>query len=115
MIRTAFWTDVQDSATLMVAALANRSIRNERIFSYQTNNSWNEMRAKVRMLFPDRPELVQGEDQDLEGHDLAIAPKPVARAREILREMGQSGFRSDDDVLRDFVADMFGSEQERTG
>lgn len=94
---------------MMVAALTFKSIRNERIFSYHTSSSWNQMRVKVRELFPNRPELVQGEDQELDGHDLAIAPKPVARAEEILRETGQSGFRSDDDVLRDFVADMFGS------
>ena len=65
------------------------------------------MRHKVRELFPDRPELVQGEDQPVAGHDLATSPKPIARANQILQEIGQSGFVSEDATIRDFVTSMF--------
>lgn len=65
------------------------------------------MRAKVRELFPDRPELVQGNDQKISGRDLATAVRPVERAEGILKAIGQPGFVAEDDTIRDFVADMF--------
>lgn len=65
------------------------------------------MRAKVRELFPDRPELVKGDDQKVSGRDMALAEGPVARAEQILRGVGQSGFASEDSIVRDFVGAMF--------
>lgn len=94
----------------MVAALACKEISNERIFSYSVNRSWNDMRAKVRELFPDRPELVRGDNQVVSGRDMATARRPVARAEEILRGVGQPGFVSEDDIVRDFVGAMFPSK-----
>jgi hypothetical protein len=91
----------------MVAALTDKTITRERIFSYHTNCSWNGMRKRVRELFPERPELVQGEDQDVSGQDRLSVAGPIARAEEILRGIGLKGFRSDEEVVRDFVADMF--------
>ena len=99
--------DVQDSARLLVAAVASSSIKNERIFAYHVNRTWNDVRSKTREVFPDRPELVKGEDQDLPGRDLSTAPGPIARAEEILRSVGQPGFASEEAVIRDFVASMF--------
>ncbi|KAK7928939.1 hypothetical protein PG985_005937 [Apiospora marii] len=104
----AFFTDVQDSARLLVAAVASASIKNERIFSYYINTTWNGMRNKVREMFPDRPELVQGEDRQHEKRDLSCAPGPIARAEFILREVGRPGFASEEDIIRDFVASVFG-------
>lgn len=66
------------------------------------------MRAKVRKHFPHRPELVRGEDQALDGHDRATASGPIARAEQILRDIGEPGFRSEEDILLDFVTDMCG-------
>ena len=90
-----------------MAAVASAPIKNERIFAYYINRTWNDVRRKVRELFPDRSELVRGIDQDLHGRDLSYAPRPIARAEELLREVGQPGFASEDAILRDFVASMF--------
>ncbi|PYH75559.1 putative aldehyde reductase 2 [Aspergillus uvarum CBS 121591] len=103
----AFISDVQDTARLLVAAVASRSIDNERIFSYYVNRTWNDLRHKVRELFPDRPELVTGEDQCRLGRDVSAAPGPIARAEEILRTIGQAGFTSEDQIIRDFVNSVF--------
>jgi hypothetical protein len=102
----AFYMDVQDSARLLVAAVASTTIKNERVFAYYVNRTWNDMRRKVRELFPDRPELVRGEDQVLPGRDLSYAPGPIARAEELLREIGQPGYVNEDDIIRDFVTSM---------
>jgi nucleoside-diphosphate-sugar epimerase len=103
----AFLTDVQDTARLLVAAVTVDSIRNERIFAYSVNRSWNDMRDKVRELFPDRLELVQGPEHDLKGKDTSTAPGPIARAEEILRLVGRPGFASEEQVIMDFVDSMY--------
>ncbi|PYI17216.1 putative aldehyde reductase 2 [Aspergillus violaceofuscus CBS 115571] len=103
----AFITDVQDTARLLVATVASRSIENERIFSYYVNRTWNDLRHKVRELFPDRPELVTGGDQGRLGRDVSAAPGPIARAEEILRTIGQAGFTNEDQIVRDFVNSVF--------
>lgn len=106
----AFFTDVQDSARLLVAAVASTSIEKERIFAYYVNRTWNGMRYRVREMFPDRPELVKGEDRQGERRDLAFAPGPIARAESILREVGRPGFASEEDIIRDFVGSVFGQD-----
>lgn len=65
------------------------------------------MRRKTREIFPDRPELVKGEDQVLPGRDLSSAPGPIARAEEILRSVGQPGFANEESVIRDFVGSIY--------
>jgi hypothetical protein len=90
-----------------VAAVALASLKNERIFSYYVNRTWNDMRKKVRELFPDRSELVKGQDHNTPRKDMSCAPRPIARAEEILREIGQPGFASEDEIIRDFVASVF--------
>lgn len=90
----------------MAAALARDDIQNERIFAYRYNRTWNDLRHRVQELFPDRPQLVQGSDQPQPGRDLSYAPGPIARAEQILQEMGRPGFTSEEDILRDFVACM---------
>lgn len=91
----------------MVAAVAVAPIQNERIFSYYINRTWNDMRHKVREMFPGRPELVQGEDSPTQLKDLCYAPGPIARAEQILRDIGQPGFTSEEDILKAYVASMF--------
>ncbi|EHK99823.1 NAD(P)-binding Rossmann-fold containing protein [Glarea lozoyensis ATCC 20868] len=107
----AFISDVQDSARLLVAALAKTSIKNERIFSYYKNRTWNDLRQTIRQEFPDRPELVKGPDSEITGRDVSFAPKPIARAEEILRSIGQSGFASEESILRAFVASAYPVKQ----
>lgn len=64
------------------------------------------MRHKVQELFPQRPDLVRGNDQDLPGRDLSYAPGPIARAEEILREIGRPGYAAEEEILQDFVKSM---------
>ncbi|RFU77341.1 aldehyde reductase ii [Trichoderma arundinaceum] len=99
----AYIVNVEDSARLMVAAATLSSIVNERIFAYYKQATWNELRHKIRQLYPDRLDLVSGEDLDLEGRDMSNADGPIKRAEEILKGLGQSGFMSVDDTLRDLV------------
>ncbi|KAL2835677.1 putative aldehyde reductase 2 [Aspergillus pseudoustus] len=106
-LELAFLTDVQDAVRLLVAAVAVDSIKNERIFAYSVNRTWNGVRDKVHELFLNRPELVQGKEHDVEGRDLSTAPGPIARAEEILREVGQPGFASEDQIIWDFVASVY--------
>ncbi|KAM0481793.1 hypothetical protein ACHAPX_003119 [Trichoderma viride] len=99
----AWIINVEDTALLMVAAATLPSIANERIFAYYKQATWNEVRLRVRQLYPDRSDLVVGEDSDVVGRDLSNADELVQRAEEVLKELGRSGFTSVDDTLRDFV------------
>ncbi|KAH8201793.1 hypothetical protein TruAng_004057 [Truncatella angustata] len=100
-------TDVQNSARLLVAAVALASIKNQRIFSYYINMTWNDMRRKIREMCPDRPELVTGDNRQKERRDTSHASKLIARAEDILRAVGQHGFVSEDDIICDFVTSVF--------
>ncbi|KAH6954479.1 hypothetical protein DER45DRAFT_632868 [Fusarium avenaceum] len=99
----AYFTDVQDSARLLVAAVALPSVENERIFACCHNSTWNGLRHKIQALFPEKEGLVTGQDQDLSGRDLSNADQLIKRAEEILQEIGRPGFATEEDILRDFV------------
>ncbi|UKZ69227.1 uncharacterized protein TrAtP1_010237 [Trichoderma atroviride] len=99
----AWIINVEDTALLMVAAATLPSIANERIFAYYKQATWNELRLRVRLLYPDRSDLVVGPDSDIVGRDLSNANELVQRAEEVLKELGRPGFTSVDDTLRDFV------------
>ncbi|KAL4880191.1 NAD(P)-binding protein [Aspergillus karnatakaensis] len=99
--------DTQDTARLLVAALALPTIANERIFAFNLHYVWNDLRAKVRELYPKRKDLVLGEDYEDIGRDIGDASEPIARAEEILREVGQDGYTSLDGILRDYVESFY--------
>ncbi|KAF5686537.1 aldehyde reductase II [Fusarium circinatum] len=101
--QVAYFTDVQDAARLLFAAVALPSLVNERIFAYCHNSTWNELRCKIRDISPKGEKLVRGEDQAVEGRDLSNAGGLIKRAEGILREIGQQGFASEEDILRDFL------------
>ncbi|KAI0535576.1 hypothetical protein GGR58DRAFT_504147 [Xylaria digitata] len=103
----AYYIDVEDTARLLVAAVALSSVQNERIFAYFGQGTWNDLRHKVRTLFPNRSDIVTGEDLAIQGRDLSTAHKPIRRARDILQEVGQSGFVSEDEMLRKFAGSMY--------
>jgi hypothetical protein len=46
---------------------------------------------------------VTGQDQEFSGRDLSNADQLIKRAEEILQEIGQPGFATEEDILRDFV------------
>ena len=98
--------------TLVVAALALPSLANERIFAYRFNGTWNDLRHRVRELYPDRPEIVAGEDLDIAGRDLSTAPDPIRHAEEILKQVGRPGYTSIDTMLRDFVDSVYPLRQD---
>ncbi|KAF5606157.1 aldehyde reductase II [Fusarium subglutinans] len=101
--QVAYFTDVQDAARLLVAAVALPSLVNERIFAYCHNSTWNELRCKIRDMSPKGEKLVKGENEAVEGRDLSNADGLIKRAEGILREIGQQGFASEEDILRDFL------------
>ncbi|KAG7422105.1 hypothetical protein Forpe1208_v000043 [Fusarium oxysporum f. sp. rapae] len=101
--QVAYYTDVQDAARPLVAAVTLPSIVNERIFAYCQNSTWNELRCKIRLISSKGEKLVKGEDQAVEERDLSNADGPIKRAEGILREIGQQGFASEEDILRYFL------------
>ncbi|QGI76994.1 hypothetical protein CEK25_001900 [Fusarium fujikuroi] len=98
-----FVANCVDAARLLVAAVALPSIVNERIFSYCHNSTWNELRYKIRLTSLKGERLVKGKDQAVEGRDLSNAGALIKRAEDILRKIGQQGFASEEDILRDFL------------
>lgn len=86
-----------------MAALALPSLVNERVFAYCHNSTWNELRRKIRQISPKGDKLVKGEDQAVEGRDLSNANGLITRAESILREIGQQGFASEEDILSNFL------------
>ncbi|CAG9992992.1 unnamed protein product [Clonostachys byssicola] len=96
----AFLIDVEDTARLLVAAMAKSSIDKERVFAYHDRCTWNDLRQQVRKITPD---LVKGEDQKLEGKYLAEADDAIQRAEKILQDIGQPGFVSVEVMLRNFL------------
>ena len=65
------------------------------------------MRTRVDEIFPERSNVISGNNQNVVGRDLATAVEPIRRAEEILRHVGQSGFVAEADTLRDFVDGMY--------
>ncbi|KAL4799069.1 NAD(P)-binding protein [Aspergillus venezuelensis] len=104
--RESYLIDTQDTARLLVAALVLPNISNERIFAFYKHYTWNELRQRVRDLYPDRDDVVLGEDYDDLG-DMGHADKLISRAEEILRQIGQMGFSSVDDLLKDFIESFY--------
>ncbi|KAI3574561.1 hypothetical protein IWW34DRAFT_854714 [Fusarium oxysporum f. sp. albedinis] len=82
----AYYTDVQDAARLLVAAVALPSLVNERIFAYCHNSTWNELRYKIRLISPKGEKLVKGEDQAVKGRDVSNVDGLIKRAESVLRE-----------------------------
>jgi nucleoside-diphosphate-sugar epimerase len=103
----AYVIDVQDTARLLVAAVALPAIRSERIFAYYKQATWNQLRHEVRRRWPGRSDIVGGDDLVIVGRDMSMADAPIRRAEEILKELGEDGFTSTEDMLGDFVASMY--------
>ncbi|KAJ3539655.1 hypothetical protein NM208_g5399 [Fusarium decemcellulare] len=105
----AYYCDVQDTARLLVAALALPTLSNERIFAYSYNGTWNELRQKVSRIRAGSgtDTIVKGKDQELAGRDLSDASGPIRRAEEILRQVGRPGFSSDESILRDWLESFY--------
>ncbi|EXK49863.1 hypothetical protein FOMG_02343 [Fusarium oxysporum f. sp. melonis 26406] len=101
--QVAYYTDVQDAARLLFAAAALSWLVNDRIFAYCHNSTWNELQYKIRLISPKRGKLVKGEDQAVKGRDVSNVNELIKRAESILRDIGQQGFASEEDILSDFL------------
>ncbi|KAF5639617.1 aldehyde reductase II [Fusarium sp. NRRL 52700] len=64
--QVAHYTDVQNAARLLVAAVALPSLVKERLFAYCHNSTWNELRYKIRHMSPKGERLVKGEEGPLQ-------------------------------------------------
>ncbi|EGU84116.1 hypothetical protein FOXB_05363 [Fusarium oxysporum f. sp. conglutinans Fo5176] len=84
--QVAYYTDVQDAARLLVAAVALPSLVNERIFAYCHNLTWNELRYKIRLISPKGEKLVKGEDQTVKGRDVFSVDGLIKRAECLARD-----------------------------
>ncbi|OKL58583.1 hypothetical protein UA08_06376 [Talaromyces atroroseus] len=100
LMSLGFLIDVEDTARLLVAAVAKSSLSNERIFAYYKHSAWNDLRQKVRAI---RPDLVKGDDQHWRGKYLSNANEAIQRAEGILKDVGQPGFISEDTMLKSFL------------
>ncbi|EMC92261.1 hypothetical protein BAUCODRAFT_27580 [Baudoinia panamericana UAMH 10762] len=92
-----FLVDAGDAALLHIVALLKPDVRNERIFAYAHNRTWTDTIPRLRRMypnhtFPDPPEN--------EGVDMAnvIGQK---RAEELLKWMGQPGWRPMEESLKE--------------
>ncbi|TVY70810.1 Aldehyde reductase 2 [Fusarium oxysporum f. sp. cubense] len=101
--QVAYYTDFQDAARLLFAAVALSSLVNDRIFAYCHNAKWNELRYKIRLISPKEDKLVKGEDQAVKWRYLSNVGGLIKRAESILRDIGQQGFASEEDILSDFL------------
>ncbi|KAL5002231.1 putative aldehyde reductase 2 [Aspergillus recurvatus] len=99
--------DTQDTARLFVAALVLPSINNERIFAFYKHYTWNELRQRVRDIYPDRDDLVLGEDYDHLGRDMGNADELISRSEQISRQIEQKGFSNMDDLLKDYIESFY--------
>lgn len=95
--------DVQDTARLFVAALAFPEVKSERIFAYYLHYNWNELRHRVRDLYPNRTDIITGQDLEVKGRDEGDARGVIARAEKLLQQLGEPSFVSIDQMLHDFV------------
>jgi hypothetical protein len=84
----------------MVAAVGLSSVSNERILAIHKRYSWNELRRIARGI---KPDVVTGEDEKKEGAYLAEASSSIRRTEEILQELGRSGFRTEEEMLKSFL------------
>ncbi|CVK85133.1 related to aldehyde reductase II [Fusarium mangiferae] len=67
-----------------------------RMLKAAAEGEWDKVFGQVE-------KLVKGKDQAVEGRDLSNAGALIKRAEGILREIGQQGFASEEDILRDFL------------
>ncbi|KAM5526380.1 aldehyde reductase protein [Fusarium oxysporum f. sp. phaseoli] len=102
----SFVANCVDARGLLVAAVALPSLVNKRIFAYCHSSTWNELRYKIRLISPKGEKLVKGEEQAAKGRDLSNVDGLIKRAESILRDIGQQGFASEEDILSDFLGSL---------
>ncbi|KAI9170597.1 Aldehyde reductase 2 [Paramyrothecium foliicola] len=91
-----WFVDVQDSARLHVAALANPNVENERIIAYAGHFTWNDVLRHARQIRPDHDWIENFVDEDRK--DLSEIDN--TRGTELLKAMGRHGWTSLHDSLK---------------
>ena len=95
-----YYVNVQDTARIHVAALIYPDVENERLFAWAHPYNWNDILAIYRKLYPDHHFI---EDLPDLGRDLSKVAN--ARAEELVKRFGRSGWTSLEDSVRDATAE----------
>ncbi|KAI3015786.1 hypothetical protein CAN33_0028420 [Aspergillus niger] len=94
---------IEDVSLLHVAALANPTVQNERLFAYGWPFFWNDLATIYRGIFPNRelPTDLPARDKDADLLDV----RPSKRSEDLLKEMGKPGWSSLKEII---VANAYG-------
>lgn len=77
-----YYVNVQDTARLHVIALANPTVKDERVFAFMVSFNFNDIIDVLRRQYPGKERWVEVPDQ---GQDLSKID-PIKRAEELLEE-----------------------------
>lgn len=78
----AWYVNVDDTARIHIAALACKSVRNERIFAYAKPFTWNEVLETLRKLYPSR--IFSDDIPDAELSNMRVSNE---RGEQLLRDI----------------------------
>ena len=116
MLYPQYTIDAKDNAKLHVAALVQPDVQGERVFGYAHRKNWTTFIAKFREWYPEHTWPGGSTERDggrccndrrtdpprNEGVDLAnVTAQP--RAEELLRWLGQPGWRPMDESLKECI------------
>ncbi|KAH8754295.1 hypothetical protein F5883DRAFT_632579 [Diaporthe sp. PMI_573] len=91
-----WFVDVQDSARLHVGALIDPAINNERIISYATHFTWNDVLDHLRKIRPDHEWV----DDFTDGTIKDLSQVSNERGTVLLKALGRHGWTSVEESLR---------------
>ena len=91
---------MRDDAKILLMALTEHDVNNERLFAYAEPYNWNQVLAIIRRLYPDRKFA-----DDIPGIGKDLSKPPSKRAEELLKRCNQpAGWTSLEQSLRDALA-----------
>ncbi|GKT50488.1 aldehyde reductase 2 [Colletotrichum spaethianum] len=84
-----YFVDVEDDAALHVAAAILADVKGERIFAFAHPMNWDMVLSILRRQNPDRKFA-----ENFHNEEYPVTVKPIARAEELLKRLGRSGWIS---------------------
>lgn len=100
-----FYVDVEDTASLHLAALLHPEIESRRIFAYAGPYTWKMMQDILRSAYPDRTFGPDMPDHALDRSIIAELPLSL----QLLKDMGRGGWSSLEDIVLKNTADLYSS------